>query len=98
VEGLLFRHPAVAEVAIVGFPDPRLGERACAFIRLREGESLTLADITHYLSEHRMARQYMPEKLELVSELPRTPSGKIQKFKLRETAAQLHGTSTQQAG
>ncbi len=98
VEGLLFRHPAVAEVAIVGFPDPRLGERACAFIRLREGESLTLADITHYLGEHRMARQYMPEKLELVSELPRTPSGKIQKFKLRETAAQLHGTSTQQAG
>jgi len=86
VEGLLFRHPAVAEVAIVGFPDARLGERACAFVRLREGASLSLADITSHLEAQRMARQYMPERLEIVAELPRTPSGKIQKFKLREVA------------
>jgi cyclohexanecarboxylate-CoA ligase len=86
VEGLLFRHPAVAEVAIVGFPDARLGERACAFIRLRDGASLSLADVTAYLEDQRMARQYMPERLEILSELPRTPSGKIQKFKLRELA------------
>jgi cyclohexanecarboxylate-CoA ligase len=86
VEGLLFRHPAVAEVAIVGFPDTRLGERACAFIRLRDGASLSLADVTAYLEDQRMARQYMPERLEILSELPRTPSGKIQKFKLRELA------------
>ncbi len=86
VEGLLFRHPAVAEVAIVGFPDARLGERACAFVRLREGASLTLPEVTAYLEAQRMARQYMPERLETLSELPRTPSGKIQKFKLREIA------------
>ena len=86
VEGLLFRHPAVAEVAIVGIPDARLGERACAFVRLREGASLSLADITTYLEAQRMARQYMPERLEILAELPRTPSGKIQKFKLRDMA------------
>jgi cyclohexanecarboxylate-CoA ligase len=86
VEGLLFRHPAVAEVAIVGFPDTRLGERACAFVRLREGASLTLPEVTAYLEAQRMARQYMPERLEIVAQLPRTPSGKIQKFKLREMA------------
>jgi cyclohexanecarboxylate-CoA ligase len=86
VEGLLFRHPAVAEVAIVGIPDARLGERACAFVRLREGASLSLADITTYLEAQRMARQYMPERLEILPELPRTPSGKIQKFKLRDIA------------
>ncbi|MCA3390390.1 MAG: cyclohexanecarboxylate-CoA ligase [Roseomonas sp.] len=86
VEGLLFRHPAVAEVAIVGFPDARLGERACAFVRLREGASLTLPEITAYLEAQRMARQYMPERLEILPELPRTQSGKIQKFKLREIA------------
>jgi cyclohexanecarboxylate-CoA ligase len=76
----------VAEVAIVGFPDARLGERACAFVRLREGASLTLPDITTYLEAQRMARQYMPERLEILPELPRTPSGKIQKFKLRDIA------------
>ena len=86
VEGLLFRHPAVAEVAIVGFPDARLGERACAFIRLREGASLSLPEVTAYLEGQRMARQYMPERLEILTELPRTPSGKIQKFKLRDIA------------
>ncbi|MBR0659069.1 cyclohexanecarboxylate-CoA ligase [Neoroseomonas oryzicola] len=86
VEGLLFRHPAIAEVAVVGYPDDRLGERACAYVRLREGASLTLAEMTAYLQDQRMARQYMPERLEIVQELPRTPSGKIQKFRLREMA------------
>ena len=86
VEGLLFRHPAVAEVAIVGIPDARLGERACAFVRLREGASLSLPEVTAYLEGQRMARQYMPERLEILAELPRTPSGKIQKFKLRDIA------------
>jgi cyclohexanecarboxylate-CoA ligase len=55
-------------------------------VRLREGASLSLADITSHLEAQRMARQYMPERLEIVAQLPRTPSGKIQKFKLREMA------------
>jgi cyclohexanecarboxylate-CoA ligase len=86
VEGLLFRHPAVAEVAVVGYPDERLGERACAFIRLREGASLSFEEMVAHLEAQRMARQYMPERLEIVEELPRTPSGKIRKFRLREMA------------
>jgi cyclohexanecarboxylate-CoA ligase len=88
VENLLFQHPAVAVVAIVGFPDERLGERACAFVIPKDGESLTFDGMSAYLREQKMAVQYIPERLEVVSDLPRTPSGKIQKFKLREIAAQ----------
>ena len=86
VEGLLFKHPAIAAVAVVGYPDARLGERACAFVVLRAGASLTFAEMAAYLKAQQMAQQYIPERLEIVGELPRTPSGKIQKFKLRETA------------
>ena len=86
VEGLLFKHPAIAAVAVVGYPDARLGERACAFVVLREGASLSFEEMVAYLKTQQMAQQYIPEKLQIVDELPRTPSGKIQKFKLRETA------------
>jgi cyclohexanecarboxylate-CoA ligase len=89
VEGLLFKHPAVAELAIVGYPDARLGERACAFIRLREGAGLTLDEVRAYLAAQQMARQYIPERIEIVDELPRTPSGKVQKFKLRELVREV---------
>ena len=86
IEGLLFRHPAVQAVAIVGIPDSRLGERACAFAVPKPGQNLTLADIVAFLEEQKVAKQYLPERLEVMEELPRTPSGKIQKFKLREVA------------
>jgi cyclohexanecarboxylate-CoA ligase len=93
VEGLLFKHPSVAGVAIVGYPDPRFGERACAFVMLREGTSLRFNDMVAFLKEQKMAVQYIPERLEVVDDLPRTPSGKIQKFKLRETAAAVRAAS-----
>ena len=86
VENLLFRHPAIAEVAVVGYPDQRLGERACAFVKLRDGAALSFADMAAYLNDQQMARQYVPERLEIVPEMPRTPSGKVQKFRLREMA------------
>jgi cyclohexanecarboxylate-CoA ligase len=86
VEGLLYRHPAVAEVAIVSYPDARLGERACAYVKLRQGAELSFAEMTEYLAAERMARPYIPERLQILPELPRTPSGKIQKFRLREMA------------
>jgi cyclohexanecarboxylate-CoA ligase len=89
IEGLLFRHPAVQAAAIVGIPDARLGERACAFVVAKPGRSLTLADMVGFLEEQKVAKQYLPERLEVVEELPRTPSGKIQKFKLREVARQF---------
>jgi len=87
IENLLYKHPAVAAVAIVGFPDVRLGERGCAFIVPRAGTTIDLAVVQGYLEGARMAKQFWPERVELVAELPRTASGKIQKFKLREIAA-----------
>jgi cyclohexanecarboxylate-CoA ligase len=84
VENLLYTHPKIAGVAIVAMPDPRLGERACAVVIPREGQALTLGEIVAFLERHELARQKLPERLELVSEFPMTPSGKIQKYRLRE--------------
>ncbi|HKI97214.1 MAG TPA: cyclohexanecarboxylate-CoA ligase [bacterium] len=89
VEGVLYRHPAIQDVAIVGMPDERLGERGCAFVTLREGQALTLPEMVSFLESERMARQYFPERLEVLPEMPRTASGKIQKFRLREMATGL---------
>lgn len=89
IENLLYKHPAVSAVAVVGFPDSRLGERGCAFIVPRDGSKIDLAAVQAYLGEARMAKQFWPERVEVVAELPRTASGKIQKFKLRELAADL---------
>lgn len=89
VENCLFRHPAIQEVALVAMPDARLGERACAFIVTKPGAKLSLPEVTAFLSEQKMARQYHPEHIEIVEALPRTPSGKIQKFKLRDMAKEI---------
>ena len=86
IENLLFRHPAVLATAIVGYPDPRLGERACAFVVLRPGQTLDLAAVQALMSEHKVAKQYWPERIEIVADLPKTPAGKVQKFQLREIA------------
>jgi cyclohexanecarboxylate-CoA ligase len=87
IEALLYKHPAVAAAALVGYPDARLGERGCAFVVLRPGTGLTLVDLQTYMAECKVAKQYWPERIEVLGDLPRTPSGKIQKFKLRELAA-----------
>ena len=87
VEELLYRHPSIRDAALIGIPDPRLGERGCAVVQLRDDTPLTLPDVVAFLEEFRLARAYLPERLEIVDEFPRTPSGKIQKFKLREMLA-----------
>ena len=89
VEELLYRHAAILDAAVVAMPDERLGEKGCAFVTLNPGESLSFEDLRDYLQECSLAKNYWPERLEIVSEFPRTPSGKIQKFKLREIAAGL---------
>jgi cyclohexanecarboxylate-CoA ligase len=86
IENLLYKHPSVGAVAVVGFPDARLGERGCAFIVPRPGTTIDLAAVQDYLSSAKMAKQFWPERVEVVAELPRTASGKIQKFKLKEIA------------
>jgi cyclohexanecarboxylate-CoA ligase len=89
IENLLYKHPSVAGVAIVGFPDRRLGERACAFIVTRPGTSIDLPEVHRYLAETKTAKQYWPERVERVDDLPRTPTGKVQKFVLRDLAKQF---------
>lgn len=84
IEDHLLSHPAIATVAVVGMPDERLGEKACAFVVLAPGaDSLELNDVTDYLRAQRVAVQKMPERLEIVSALPMTATGKVQKHVLR---------------
>jgi len=85
VEELLMNLGAVAEVSVVAAPDPRLGEHAAAVFRIREGVSApTLAAVREHLAAAGLARQKWPESLHRVDEFPRTPSGKVQKFLLRQ--------------
>jgi cyclohexanecarboxylate-CoA ligase len=86
IENLLYKHPAVLGAALVGFPDARLGERACAFLVLRDGHKLDLSIVQAYMAANKVAKQYWPERIEVVADLPKTPAGKVQKFALREQA------------
>ncbi|PUE32634.1 cyclohexanecarboxylate-CoA ligase [Limnohabitans sp. Jir61] len=94
IESLLYRHPAVAMAAIVAYPDERLGERACAVVVLKPGQSLDLMGLVNYLKSQKVAMQYIPEKIEIRDAMPTTPSGKIQKFKLREILRYQAGSLT----
>jgi cyclohexanecarboxylate-CoA ligase len=98
IENLLYKHPAIAAVALVGCPDERLGERLCAYVTLHDsGARLTLKDIVDFLLEQRLTKNYFPEYLEVLDALPRTPSGKIQKFKLRDQAKSIRLASVRRA-
>ena len=83
VEDVLLRHPGVANVAVIAQPDERLGEIGCAVI-VAVGEPPTLADLTAFLAEQKVTPQFWPEALRVVDEFPMTPSGKIQKYRLRQ--------------
>jgi non-ribosomal peptide synthetase component E (peptide arylation enzyme) len=84
VENVLYEHPALESVAVVALPHPRLQEIACAAVTVRDGQDFTFADMQAFLQEKGVAKQYWPEELRVMDEFPRTPSGKIQKFKLRD--------------
>ncbi len=84
IESLLYRHPAVAMAAIVAYPDERLGERACAVVVTKPDQSFDMPTMVAYLKAQKVALQYIPERLEVRDAMPSTPSGKIQKFKLRD--------------
>lgn len=86
IENLLYEHPSVLTVALVGYPDERLGERGCAFVQTRPGHAFDFAAMQEHLAAKKVAKQFWPERLELIDAFPRTPSGKIQKFALRDRA------------
>lgn len=84
IEDVLLRHPKVACVALIGVPHPRLGEVGCACVVPSGPSEPTLDDLRGFLEANQVTRQFWPERVELLSELPMTPSGKIQKFRLRQ--------------
>ena len=93
VEMALLKHPAVRDVAVVAMPDERLGERGCAFVVAASDAGFTLEEMQTHLSSFGMAKNYWPERVEVVPELPRTLSGKVQKFLLRQQASDLVANS-----
>jgi acyl-CoA synthetase (AMP-forming)/AMP-acid ligase II len=92
VEDLLFNHPAIAEVAIVAMPSATTGEKGCAFVIPREGQTIDLPEIRRFLDDQGLARQKFPEHVVLVDDLPRVPSGKVKKDVLRIEARKLAET------
>ncbi|MBU3701216.1 MAG: AMP-binding protein [Acidimicrobiia bacterium] len=83
VEDVIFRHPAVAEVAVIGIPDEKWGESVLALVVVAPGASLTEHEVISWTREH-LAAYKAPKTVEFRSELARTATGKLQKFKLRE--------------
>ncbi len=84
VEALLLEHPSVRSVAVVGTPDERLGEKACACVICEPSSSFDLEQMRAFLAAKDLTPQYWPELLECFEEFPTTASGKTQKFRLRE--------------
>ncbi|HLE80528.1 MAG TPA: (2,3-dihydroxybenzoyl)adenylate synthase, partial [Dehalococcoidia bacterium] len=84
IENLVLTHPAVHNVAVIGMPDPDLGERLCAYLILKPGQSLTFQELCSFLLKKDIAKFKLPERLELVNEFPLTNIGKVSKKDLRE--------------
>jgi non-ribosomal peptide synthetase component E (peptide arylation enzyme) len=98
IEGHLVAHPRIQQAAVVGYPDTRLGEKVCAIVVATPGEPLALEQVTDYLrNERRISPHKLPERLIVVNEMPITPTGKIQKFRLRELASQPPASCPQHA-
>ena len=87
IEELMITHPKVEDVAVVGMPDKKMGERTCAYIRSRSGQLITLEETVAFLREKGIASFKLPERLELVEEFPLTNVGKIAKNVLRDWIA-----------
>jgi non-ribosomal peptide synthetase component E (peptide arylation enzyme) len=89
VEELLLRMPGVAEVAVVAAPDERMGEHAAAVFRMLPGSSApALSEVRHHLHRCGLTKQKWPEELHQVIDFPRTASGKVQKFAIRDQLRQ----------
>nr|GEW83662.1 probable acyl-activating enzyme 1, peroxisomal [Tanacetum cinerariifolium] len=92
VESVLFRHPAVLEAAVVGRPDDHWGETACAFVMVKEGYKLTADELIEFCRKN--LPRYMAPRTVVFEELPKTSTGKTQKFVLREKAKAMGSLSS----
>ncbi|GIX47352.1 MAG: hypothetical protein KatS3mg131_1563 [Candidatus Tectimicrobiota bacterium] len=88
VEDVLDQHPGIVQAAVVPMPDPVLGERVCCFVVPASGHTITLAELCDYLGQRGVAKTKWPERLELVAELPMTPTRKVIKGQLQALLAQ----------
>ena len=84
VENLIYAHPKVKVVALVAMPDPVFGEKACAFVVPKPGETLAFDELIAFLRQQKIAAFKLPERLEIVTDLPLSPVGKILKRELRD--------------
>lgn len=87
IENLIFAHPSVESVVLVAMPDPVFGEKACACVIVKAGETLTFDELTRYLRSRRIASFKLPERLEVMASFPISPVGKIMKRELRDLVA-----------
>lgn len=94
IESFLMTHPKVGIVAVTGVPDKRMGEVAMAFIKLKEGETATEDEMIQFARE-KMANYKAPKYVKFVDDFPMTPTGKVQKFVLKDSAVQELGLDEQ---
>ncbi|CAM3992073.1 AMP-binding protein [Cohnella lubricantis] len=98
LENLLYQFEPIKDAAVIGMPDPRLGERICAYVTLMNPEqTIGLEDVTSYLKSQGVTKIYWPERVEVIGDMPRTTTGKIQKYVLRnwitdKLESERHGT------
>ncbi|XP_046554256.1 medium-chain acyl-CoA ligase ACSF2, mitochondrial-like [Haliotis rubra] len=90
IEELLYKHPKVKDVQVIGVPDERLGEEVCAWVQLKDGQTVTDVEIKAYCKE-RLARFKVPRYVQFVTEYPLTVTGKVRKYKMREDAVKSLG-------
>jgi non-ribosomal peptide synthetase component E (peptide arylation enzyme) len=84
IENLIIGHPSVSAVAVVGMPDPVLGEKACAYIQPKPGEKVSFDEIIAFLKEKDVSVLHLPERVEAVDSLPLTKAKKLDKRALEE--------------
>ncbi|MBU2608418.1 MAG: AMP-binding protein, partial [Chloroflexi bacterium] len=97
IEGILMQHPKIKDLAIVGMPDAEMGERQCAYVVPKEGQTFGLEEVADFLKSQKVATYKIPERLEIMSELPLVPAGnKVDKARLEKDIA--HKLKAEQDG